>query len=172
VSTVQRSDEHAELPLDPDALRRPAGPVARPVHVQPRMLLAVFAGGVLGAPARYEIALALPTRTGGWPWGTLLANLVGAFALGALLEGLTRLGTDAGRRRLLRLGVGTGFIGAFTTYSTLAVEADLLVRADRPALAATYALVTVIAGLLLSTTGIQVAAVHHRRGSARVGAQP
>jgi len=159
------ADAHAALPLDPDAASTGAastGRGARPAHLQPRLLLVVFAGGVLGTPARYAVSLALPTGAGGWPTGTLVVNLLGALLLGALLEGLSRRGADGGRRRLLRLGLGTGFLGAFTTYSALAVESDLLVRAGRPGLAAAYALVTALAGLLLSAAGIQAAAAHHR----------
>ncbi len=136
------------------------------------LLLTVFVGGLVGTPARYAVALALPTRTGGWPAGTLLVNLLGAFCLGALLEGLARRGPDTGRRRLLRLGLGTGFLGAFTTYSTLAVETDLLVRAHRPRLAAGYALGTLLAGTLLSAAGIRAAAAHHQRRAPLPAAPP
>lgn len=154
-------DAYTGLPLDPDPAR--TGSVTPPAHLQPRFMLTVLAGAVLGTPTRYVLSAALPTRTGQWPAGTFAANLLGAFLLGALLESLARRGDDAGRRRLLRLGLGTGFLGAFTTYSTLAVEADLLVRAGRPGLAAVYAAGTVLAGLLLSTAGIRIAAAHHRR---------
>lgn len=140
----------APLPVDPDVL-------ARPVHLRPAYLLTVLAGGLLGTPARYGVAQLWPARTGGWPTGTFVANLVGAFLLGALLEVLARHGDDTGRRRLLRLGLGTGFLGSFTTYSALAVESDLLVRAHRPGLAVTYGLATVVAGLALSAAGIAVA---------------
>lgn len=133
-----------------------------PAHLQPRFLLAVLAGGSLGTPARYGVSVVLPTRAGHWPVGTFAANLLGAFLLGVLLEALAGRGPDLGRRRLLRLGLGTGFLGAFTTYSTLAVETDLLVRAHRPALAAGYAVGSVAAGLLLSTAGIALAAARRR----------
>lgn len=159
--------EHGELPLDADAARTgpatTASGAAAPLHLQPRVMLLVLAGGVLGTPARYELGAALPTRPGSWPAGTFTANLLGAFLLGVLLEALARRGADTGRRRLLRLTLGTGFLGAFTTYSTLAVETDLLVRAHRPALAAGYALATVLGGLLLSTAGIALATAGYRR---------
>lgn len=134
----------------------------RPAHLSPGLLLAVLAGGLLGTPARYGLSVALPTRTGQWPAGTFLVNLLGAFLLGALLEALARAGDDTGLRRLVRLGLGTGFLGAFTTYSALAVETDLLVRAHRPGLAATYATATVVGGLLLTVAGIALAAAVHR----------
>jgi len=127
-----------------------------PLHRRPLALLAVLFGGVVGTLARHGVALALPERP--WPVGTFTVNLVGALLLGVLLEGLARAGDDTGPRRLVRLGLGTGMLGAFTTYSALAVEADLLVRDGRPLLAAAYALATVIAGLLLSTLGIALAA--------------
>ena len=124
-------------------------------------MLAVLAGGLLGTPARYGLGQALPGRSGSWPVGTLVVNLVGAFLLGLLLEGLARRGDDTGRRRLLRLGLGTGFLGAFTTYSALAVETDLLVRDGRPGLAAAYALISVLAGLALAAAGVAAAAARH-----------
>ena len=127
-----------------------------PAHRQPLLLLVVLAGGLLGTPARYAVAQALPARPGSWPTATFLVNVLGAFLLGLLLEALARAGDDTGRRRLLRLGLGTGFLGAFTTYSALAVESDLLVRADRPVLAAAYALVSAVSGLVAAGAGVAV----------------
>ena len=117
-----------------------------------------MAGGALGATARYAIALARPTPPDGWPWDTFVTNLFGAFALGALLETLARAGPDTGRRRAVRLGVGAGFLGAFTTYSTLAVEADLLVRDHRPGLGVAYLLLSAAAGVAAAWAGIVAAA--------------
>lgn len=126
------------------------------LHRRPAALGAVLVGGVLGTLARHGLALLLPT--GPWPAGTFVANLLGALLLGALLERLARAGDDTGRRRLLRLGLGTGLLGAFTTYSALAVETDLLLRDGRPLLAAAYAGATVLGGLLLSVLGTALAA--------------
>lgn len=143
----------------PDGVTGPDGSdVTAPVHHRPGALAAVFAGGLAGTPARYALSLALPSRPGHWPSGTFVTNLVGAFALGVLLQALARAGDDVGRRRLLRLGLGTGFLGAFTTYSALAVETDLLVRDGRPGLAAAYALASVTGGLLLAAAGLAAGA--------------
>lgn len=129
---------------------------------QARSVALVAAGGVLGAPARYAISDALPSSGYGFPTATFITNLTGALILGALLEGLARLGPDQGRRRSARLLVGTGMCGAYTTYSTLAVDSDQLLRAHRVGLAVAYALGTVLLGLVATGVGIALAAGYRR----------
>jgi fluoride exporter len=87
-------------------------------------LLIVF--GALGTLARYGVAVAtqtwLPREAQGFPWATLTVNVIGSFVLALVvflaLEG--RVSQDT------RLAVGTGFCGAFTTFSTFALETDAL----------------------------------------------
>jgi CrcB protein len=150
------------LPLDSDVdAAAPESIPARPLHLRPRYILLVGLGGALGTLARYGVGLVVPHP---WqlPWPTLTVNLFGAFLLGALLEGLARRGRDEGRRRTLRLLVGTGFMGGFTTYSSLAVESAQLLRDDRLWAAAGYGIVTLVVGLLASLFGMWVAGAHHR----------
>ncbi len=135
-------------------------------------LVAVAVGGLFGAAARQAVEQGLPTAPAAFPLTTVLINLVGALLLGALLEGLARAGDDRGRRRRIRLVAGTGFLGAFTTYSTFAIEADLLVHAGHPLRAALYVAVTVAAGLVTVVAGIAVAAGGHRRRAARLPLDP
>lgn len=104
-----------------------------------------------------------PTR---WPWGTFLVNLIGAFLLGVLLEGLARAGEDAGWRRRVRLFAGTGGCGAFTTYSTLSLEVSMLGTHAHAAAAVSYGLVSVLAGTVMAWLGIVTAAEAHRRRAA------
>lgn len=89
---------------------------------------------------------------------TFAINVMGAFLLGVLLEGLTRVGPDTGWRQRVRLGVGTGVLGSFTTYSTLAVDIDELLRGHRWWAAGSYAAGSVLAGLVATVIGIAVAA--------------
>jgi CrcB protein len=102
--------------------------------VLPPVLL-VAVGGVLGSLARAGLGVLLPPEPGGWSRAVLLANLVGAAALCGLLVQVPS--------REVRLLVGTGLLGGFTTFSGLTVTAVLLVEAGRPAAAGGY----VLAGL-------------------------
>lgn len=154
-------DTHPELPLDPDVVQ--PGVYKWPVHFQMPLQLTVFVGGCMGALARYGLIQIMPTLKDALPVATLFVNLLGAFLLGVLLEALARRGEDKGLRRLVRLGLGTGFIGAFTTYSTFAVEIDLLIGNGKSEVAIFYAAVSVLGGIVLSALGIQIAAKHHKR---------
>ncbi|MDJ0457961.1 CrcB family protein [Arthrobacter sp. NQ7] len=138
----------------------------RPVHLHPGFVLVVITGGIFGALARYGLSGVLPSP-GGWPLPTLIINLTGALLLGALLEALVRRGPDAGRLRIIRLIAGTGFMGAFTTYSTLALETNTLLGAGRTGDALLYAGVTLIGGAIATVAGIRVASGHHTRMTAR-----
>ncbi|WP_309476693.1 CrcB family protein [Arthrobacter sp. ISL-95] len=122
------------------------------------------AGGVFGALARYSFGLVIPAPDA-WPLPTLVINLSGALALGALLEGLSRRGPDVGSRRVLRLALGTGFLGAYTTYSTLALDAVHLFTVDAAAGAAGYLAASLFGGAAATIAGIWLGAWQHRRGT-------
>lgn len=103
-------------------------------------VLLVAAGGILGALARAGAGVLLPHEPGAWAWSTLAVNAVGAALLCALLTVV--------RDERARLLVGTGVLGAFTTFSTFAVDAVLLADAGRLLVAASYVAVG-LATLLL-----------------------
>jgi fluoride exporter len=145
------ADARPELPLDPD---RP------PPHGTGAGVGLVFVGGVLGTGARYGVGQTVGPW-GPWPAATFSVNVVGAFLLGVLIEALSRRGPDAGVRQRLRLLVGIGFLGAFTTYSTLAVDTDLLLREGYASVAVAYAVGTVVVGFLATWFGIWAATAQH-----------
>ncbi|WOC12646.1 fluoride efflux transporter CrcB [Gordonia sp. MP11Mi] len=120
-------------------------------------LALVFVGGAAGTALRWLAEEAWPARDGQWPVGTFVVNIVGAFVLGVLLEVLVRLGPDDGARRRFRLAVGTGFCGAFTTYSAFALELSLLGKGGHVMLAIVYALVSVCAGVVAAWVGVRAA---------------
>lgn len=126
-------------------------------HRDPRLLALVALGGAGGTLARYGVSRAVPAAAH-WPLATLAVNLLGAFALGLLLEGLLRRGPEDDRRRTLRLLLGTGFCGGFTTWSGFAVELDRLVGDQHPWTALGYAGASLAGGLLAALAGIALAA--------------
>lgn len=137
-----------DVEVDEDSL---GGPL--PVHLSPSAIGLVFVGGSLGVLARAGLDHAFPTGTG-FPTATFAINLVGALALAVLIETLTLRGPDAGHRRVLRLALGTGILGGFTTYSALAVQTDGLLRSGHAAMALAYGVATVAFGLIASIIGI------------------
>lgn len=122
----------------------------------------VFIGGMLGTLARFGVTTIVPTW-GAVPVATFFVNVVGAFALGCLVEALVHGGDDVGARRGVRLFVGTGVLGGFTTYSALAVDTDGLLLTAPPALGVLYAGATVLVGAAASLAGIAVGAAAFRR---------
>lgn len=143
-------------------------PAARPPFATPKYLLAVFVGGTIGTSIRALIEATWPTSTGAWPFATFVINMTGSLILGFLYATLARSGPDEGWRRMLRIGGGTGVLGGYTTYSTFIVEADSLAAIHWP-IAAAYAIVSVVAGILLAAFGAQlagwlVALLRDRRG--------
>lgn len=120
----------------------------------------------MGTAARYLLSSVLPSL-GVLPVGTFAINVVGAFLLGWLLEALALRGPDTGRRLRLRLFVGTGVLGGFTTYSAFAVDADGLFVVHQAAAGILYAVATILVGAIASVAGIALGAWLGRRRAAR-----
>ena len=108
----------------------------------------IAAGGIVGT------AEGLPHRSGEWPWATFIVNLGGAFILGWLL---TRLAERTAPNRHWRFLAGTGFCGAFTTFSTFEIETFQFARDGDLALAVAYAAVSITAGMLVATGAVLLA---------------
>ncbi len=111
-------------------------------------LVAIFVGGALGTICRYLLEAHHPTA--GFPWVTLLVNLTGSFAIGFLVPLTDHV---ASRAPLLQPLVLIGFLGGWTTYSTLAVDAVLLGKSGDVATGLAYLVATVAGGLALVVVG-------------------
>lgn len=116
----------------------------------------VAAGGTLGVLVRATLVDVFPQQPGAWPWTTFTINVTGALVLGALLTVLQR-GPDEGARRVVRLTVGTGVLGGFTTYSTFALEVHDLLGGGDVLTGTLYGLVSAVVGVAAALVGMAVA---------------
>ncbi len=109
----------------------------------------VALGGAAGAVLRYQLGRGM-TRVLGpqtmveFPWATLTANVIGSIAMGLLAGYLARSGEASDQWRLL---LGVGLLGGFTTFSSFSLEMMLLIERGQPAMALSYALISILAGL-------------------------
>jgi fluoride exporter len=144
------------------SIRRSAAPESadlaadrgRPLRAEPPVLAAIALGGALGAPARYGLAQLVHVAPGSFPWATFITNVSGSFALGLVLALVIERFPPT---RYLRPFVATGFLGAYTTYSTFAVETDLLVKDGHATLALAYAVASLACGLVAAAAGLRAA---------------
>lgn len=121
----------------------------------------VAVGGAVGAASREGLSLAIP-ELNDVPISIVIINVVGAFLLGYLYRAVTRLGKGSLRAKDLKLLLGTGFCGGFTTYSSLATDAAVLLRDGRVWTMLAYALGTVVLGACATWLGIVLASMQDR----------
>jgi len=122
----------------------------------------VALGGATGALGRWSLSSAVHAGLGiGFPWGTLAVNLIGCFGLG-----IVAVWADAATSgEWIRSGLGIGFLGAFTTFSTFSLETVRLVQEGEGGRAAAYLVGSVLIGLLAVLAGM----ASGRWGVARIG---
>lgn len=137
-------------------------PESRPPHLRWGPIALVVIGGALGVASRETISLLVPSL-GALPVAIAAVNIFGAFLLGYLYEALTRAQGPIRSAANLKLLLGTGFCGGFTTYSALATDTVLLLHDGLPALAFAYALGTIVLGACATWAGIAVATTFHSR---------
>jgi CrcB protein len=111
-------------------------------------LLWVALGGAVGSVARYGVGVAA-VRVFGlvFPWGTLIVNVLGGLAIGVLSA---RLGPENENLRLL---LGVGVLGGFTTFSTFSLETVRLMQ-QHPASAALYVAASLVLSVGACWTGL------------------
>lgn len=119
----------------------------------------VALGGAIGATMRYQLGRVMTHWMGvkavtTFPWATLAANVIGSLAMGLLAGWLARHGSAQGEQ--IRLLVGVGVLGGFTTFSSFSLEMMLLIERGQPMLAVTYAGVSLLAGLTALYLGLIV----------------
>lgn len=117
------------------------------------LFLVVGAGGLVGAPSRYLLDRAVTGRIeSDLPWGTFVINVTGSFLLG-LLTGLTLAGHLPPTGKAL---LGTGFCGAYTTFSTFTFETVRLLEDGRLLEAALNVVASVAVGLGAAAGGLAI----------------
>ncbi len=105
------------------------------------LLLAIAAGGAVGALGRHYVAgQAMRLLGHGFPWGTLLVNVLGSFAMGLLIEVFARYLSPS---QELRAFLVVGTLGGFTTFSSFSLDVGLLHGRGELGLAALYVALSV-----------------------------
>ncbi|RCK21159.1 fluoride efflux transporter CrcB [Thalassospira lucentensis] len=115
------------------------------MQFSPLFIASIALGGAIGAVARHSVSVMMGSiMGGGFPWGTLTVNIVGSFLMGALLEvSALKLSLSPEIRALLV----TGFLGAFTTFSTFSLDVATLYERGNLGLTALYIIVSVVVGI-------------------------
>jgi CrcB protein len=117
--------------------------------------LAIAIGGAIGSLGRFALSLILPSASAAtlFPWSTFLANLSGCFLIGFLYQ----ISDRANLPQTVRLGLGTGVLGGFTTFSAFSLELLRFIQAGHILMAFIYAAASLAAGLALCYIGIVLA---------------
>ncbi|HEY7439723.1 MAG TPA: fluoride efflux transporter CrcB [Acidimicrobiia bacterium] len=140
-------------PLDPDldpdleeVLEQPGGG-----RVRASVVAVVAVGGTAGTLARYAVTRVVHVPPGSFPWSTLTVNVTGSFILGVLLTLMVHRWPPS---RYARPFLAVGFLGAYTTFSTYMVDADVLVKDRHADIAALYVLASLVLGIAAVSLGI------------------
>lgn len=120
-----------------------------------KQLILVATGGAIGASLRYLTGIAALRWFGAnFPWGTLMVNVIGSFAMGVLAEFIVR---KLGASNELRLLLMTGLLGGYTTFSAFSLDAILLIERGAYSAATGYILANVVGSILALLLGLMLA---------------
>lgn len=118
-----------------------------------RNIIAVGAGSFIGGIARYLVALAMKGISKGFPWATLLVNLLGCLIIGLLWGFLSR---NASESTSWGLFLTVGLCGGFTTFSTFSKEALTMLQTGQIWGFASYIALSILAGIVLVAIGYYI----------------
>jgi CrcB protein len=118
-------------------------------------ILLVMLGGAAGAGLRYEVGrLSLAHIGPGFPWGTLIVNLLGGLLIG-LLAGWLLAGQ--GDQRPVSMLLAVGLLGGFTTFSAFSLDLFLMIERGQAGIALAYAAASVAGSVILLCLGFWAA---------------
>ena len=112
----------------------------------------VMLGGAAGTGLRYGLSSALQTTGEGFPYGTLTANVLGCFCIGAITAALNH---GLALPEAVRLGLTVGVLGGFTTFSSFGLETITMLQDNRWAAALAYWSISNLAGLFAVWCGLR-----------------
>jgi len=116
-------------------------------------LLIVMIGGAIGAGFRYHVGYAALRNLGPlFPWGTWIVNLLGGLLMGVLAGTLARWTNAEGEP--LRLFLGVGVLGGFTTFSAFSLETATMLMRGEIVMAAAYSVSSVAGSVLMLFIGL------------------
>ena len=119
-----------------------------------KMVLLAAAGGALGAGTRYLVGVGAARLLGsGFPWGTLIVNIVGCFLMGVLIE-MAALRWSMSNE--MRTFLATGILGGLTTFSAFSLDFALLMERKQQGLAFVYLGTSVFLSILALFVGLSL----------------
>lgn len=117
-------------------------------------IAAIASGGAIGALARHGVNVTSAQLWGtDFPWGTLIVNILGSFIMGLLIVKFAHMDSVSQETRAF---FTTGFLGAFTTFSTFSLDFATLWQRDETLIAMGYMLASVILSILALFAGLAV----------------
>ena len=121
------------------------------------LVLFIAAGGAIGAVGRYGVMTVVSHLFGaGYPYGTLIVNLIGSFFLGGLVEGLKYFSAISNELQVFLI---VGILGSFTTFSTFSMDVVVLMQRNEMFAAGLY----VLGSIAVSIGGLFLAMVMFRQ---------
>lgn len=120
-----------------------------------KLLALVAFGGAIGASGRYLVGIAALRLFGmGFPWGTLIVNVVGALLMGVLIEALALKYSGSIEARTF---LATGVLGGFTTFSAFSLEVALMLERGQWHMASAYIAASVLLTIIALFFGLYIA---------------